>query len=537
MADGAAPEVDITQLTASQQEALQQYTDVTSQDVSEAIAVLQRSQWNVQIAITKFFDGEGQDPVAEAISAQQNTVQPGPGARFDTLVGDGPMGMTFDDIRDMAANPQNYEPHTRRAGRTPVAPRVVPPQPTTYRPPYLLSIIFAPFRAGYGLLTLLFRSVSYILSFLPRQFQFRAVGNTIGAGLKNTNGRRMLMPKDTAARFKREFDEQYGENSLTWFDGGHAQALDAAKKDVKFLLIILISPEHDDTDSFVKGTLLSQEVVDFVNDPANNIILWGGNVMDSEAYQVSLEYNCTKFPCSVLACLTPKEGATRMGIIKRVAGPTTPSRYLASLKSAMAKYTPDLEGVRAERVANDFARNLRAEQDAAYERSLATDRERARQRREAEEAAAAEERRIRAEAEAAERREQKRQQWRKWRATTVAPEPEASVKDAVRLALNMPEGFGGGRVVRRFGKETTLEELYAFVECYPIISGAESQDADDDEKAAQPEDYTHKYDFRIALMMPRETLYPEEGVTIAEKVGRGGNLIVEDIPHYESDEE
>ncbi|KAH8907577.1 hypothetical protein BR93DRAFT_911508 [Coniochaeta sp. PMI_546] len=524
MTDEVAPEIDLSQLTASQQEALQQYTDVTSQEVSEAIAVLQRSQWNVQIAITKFFDGEVQDPVAEAISAQNGGL-PGPGARFDTL---------GDSLWDV--HPLNHDPRTRRIARTPLAPRVVPQQPTTYRPPFVLSILLAPFRAGYGLLALLFRSVSYILSFLPRQFQVTAMGNSINGSLKNTNGRRMLMPKDTAARFKREFDEQYGENSLTWFDGGHAQALDAAKKDVKFLLIILMSPEHDDTESFVRGTLLSQDVVEFINDPANNIILWGGNVMDSEAYQVSLEYNCTKFPCSVLACLTPKEGTTRMGIIKRVAGPMTPSRYLASLNSAMDKYKPDLEGVRAERVANDFARNLRAEQDAAYERSLATDRERARQRREAEEAAAAEEKRIREEAEAAERQQQKRQQWRKWRATTIAPEPDASVKDAVRLALNMPEGFGGGRVVRRFSKEATLEELYAFVECYPIL-GPGVEDGDDDEKVAQPEDYTHKYDFRIALVMPRETLYPDSAVTIAEKVGRGGNLIVEDIPHYESDEE
>jgi hypothetical protein len=49
MADGAGAEVDLSQLTATQQEALQQYTDVTSQEISEAIAVLQRSQWNVQV--------------------------------------------------------------------------------------------------------------------------------------------------------------------------------------------------------------------------------------------------------------------------------------------------------------------------------------------------------------------------------------------------------------------------------------------------------------------------------------------------------
>lgn len=52
MADEVAAEVDLSQLTATQQEALQQYTDVTSQDVPEAIAVLQRSQWNVQVCVS-----------------------------------------------------------------------------------------------------------------------------------------------------------------------------------------------------------------------------------------------------------------------------------------------------------------------------------------------------------------------------------------------------------------------------------------------------------------------------------------------------
>ncbi len=32
---------------------------------------------------------------------------------------------------------------------------------------------------------------------------------------------------------------------------------------------------------------------------------------------------CTKYPFSCLVCLTPKEGSTRMGIIKRLVGPMT----------------------------------------------------------------------------------------------------------------------------------------------------------------------------------------------------------------------
>lgn len=42
-------EVDPAQLSASQQEALQTYISVTDQEPSEAIPLLERSQWNVQV--------------------------------------------------------------------------------------------------------------------------------------------------------------------------------------------------------------------------------------------------------------------------------------------------------------------------------------------------------------------------------------------------------------------------------------------------------------------------------------------------------
>lgn len=42
--------VDLGNLSASQQEALQQYTDVTGQEIGDAIPLLERSQWNVQVS-------------------------------------------------------------------------------------------------------------------------------------------------------------------------------------------------------------------------------------------------------------------------------------------------------------------------------------------------------------------------------------------------------------------------------------------------------------------------------------------------------
>ncbi|TDZ15481.1 UBX domain-containing protein 10 [Colletotrichum orbiculare MAFF 240422] len=498
-------DIDLGQLSASEQEALQQYTAVTNQELKDAVPLLRRSQWNVQIAISKFFDGEGPDPVAEAMAQEV----PRTAARHENLQ---------ESLFASSAQPQ-----PPRRDRPDPAPRIVPQANTVHRPPFLVGLLLAPFSIGYSLASKVFRTVFYLLSFLPRQIRPRAITAGPGTGLRSTNGRRMLMPRDTAARFKREFEEEYGNTSLPWFEGGIAQAQDLAKKDLKFLLVVLMSPEHDDTESFIRETLLAPDVVSFITDPANNIILWGGNVLDSEAYQVAQEYNCTKYPFSAVVCLTPKEGSTRMSIIKRLAGPMPASTYLSEAQTAINKYAPDLAGVRAERSAHEVARNLRNEQDSAYERSLAKDRERARQRREAEKAAAEAARKAEEEAEVAAVRAEQREKWKRWRATILEEEPPASNKDVVRIALKMPESSGGSRIVRRFRNDTTMEDLYAFVECYDL-AGAISE-----KEATKPESYEHDYQFRIASLMPRVVYEPSKEETMGQKIGRSGNLIVEDI--------
>ncbi|KND92070.1 UBX domain-containing protein 10 [Tolypocladium ophioglossoides CBS 100239] len=504
--------VDAGQLSPSQQESLQQYLQVTNQEVKDAVPLLERSQWNVQIAIAKFFDGEGPDPVAEAMAAQDN---PRPSARHENL-------------QESLMASSDWSSTAARRNRTDPAPRIVPQQPVTHRSPWFLGLLLAPFGWGWRAASALFRTFCYVLSFLPAPIRPRA----ITAGLRRPVGRRMLMPRDTAARFKREFDEEYGPNELPFFEGGLAQAHDLAKKDLKFLLVLLMSPEHDDTSSFVRDTLLTPDVVKLIKNPANKIVLWGGNVLDSEAYQAATEYNCTKYPFSALVCLTPKEGSTRMGIVKRLVGPMPPATYLSELQGAMEKYGSDLEGVRAERIAQEATRNIRTEQDSAYERSLAIDRQRARERREAAAAVAVAERRAREKAANAVLLGEKRQQWKLSRAAKILPEPPASDKSVVRVALKMPEESGAGRIVRRFPQDAPVEELYAFVECYDVLQNTPEEASG----GAQPGDYEHTYTFRIASTLPRVVYEPSTTATMGEKIGKSGNLIVEQLP-AESDEE
>ena len=351
--------------------------------------------------------------------------------------------------------------------------------------------------------------------FLPRIFPAISRGS---ASPRSQTSRRPLNPRDTAARFAREFEEEYGAHELPFYEGGYAQAYDLAKKELKFLLVMLFSPEHDDTSSFVRETLFAQDVIDYLKDPRNKIILWAGNVQESEAYQVSNTINCSKFPFAALIVHTPQDSSTSMSTIARITGLQPASVFVAKLRTAIAQHSAALDRVRAARNEQQAARNLREEQNSAYERSLAQDRERARQRREAEAARARAEQEARAKADAKERELQKMEQWKRWRAQSISAEPGPGVKDVTRVSIRLPSGE---RVIRKFAEDAKMEELYAFVECYDVPQTNAA--------ATEPPDYKHQYEFRLVSPMPRVVYDIEGGGTMASEIGKSANLIVEPI--------
>lgn len=208
-----------------------------------------------------------------------------------------------------------------------------------------------------------------------------------------------------------------------------------------------------------------------------------------------------------------------------------PATYLSELQGAIEKYGADMEGVRAERSAQEVSRSLRNQQDSAYERSLAIDRERAREKREAVAAAAEAEKKAQEHAAAAENLAAKREQWKRWRAQRILAEPPTSNKEVVRLALKMPEASGAGRIVRRFPQDAPVEELYAFVECYDVLQADDTNDDDDGGTGPreQPDDYQHKYPFRIASTLPRVVYEVSTTDTLGATIGKSGNLIVEEV--------
>ncbi|KAJ5613982.1 hypothetical protein N7528_007636 [Penicillium herquei] len=509
----STPDFDLDQLSDAERTALDTYTTVTGQELTDAIPLLRRSQWNVQIAIAKFFDGEGPDPLEEARAAlPQSTPQPNRQTR----------NLMTEDLTEQLS-------FTARSGAADPAPRVdtqSDDQPV-YRPPFIIALLFTPFNLVYRLLFSSFRLFGNLFPFLPRLFNATASPALQGTR-RNTTGRRALGPKDTAARFIREFEEEHGSQPIPFLENGYNMALEKAHRDLKFLVVILLSPEHDDTNSWVRDTLLSPEVVEFINDSRNNLLVWGGNVKDSEAYQVSNSLRVTKFPFAAVMVHTPNVSSTAMSVVGRIAGPTTPTELMDRLRKAISSNQEPLERIRASRAEQQASRSLREQQDSAYERSLAIDRERARQRREAEAAQQREEQEAADRQAAHEKRQRDLAQWKKWRVQSLSAEPGTDVKDAVRISVRLPNGE---RIMRRFAADAELEELYAVVECY------EELQAERDSGVSEPEGFEHKYGFRLVSPMPRAVYGVEDGGTIRDKIGRGGNLLVEPIDEDEENED
>lgn len=422
-------------------------------------------------------------------------------------------------------------PSSRNTNLEP-APRIVPQpegQQRTQQAPLILSILFAPVNILYAITYRAFGVLGWLFPFLPRLINLVSGRTPSRASRSNTSGRRPLNSRDTAARFIREFEEDYGPNCIPFFENGYAQAYDAAKRDLKYLFVLLFSAEHDDTSAFVRDTLLSEELSSFLESNSDNVLLWAGNVQDPEAFQVSVELNCTKFPFSALIVHTPSQSSTAMSTVLRLTGPMPPTMYVSKLQQAMTQHRTDLERARSTRAEQQASRNLRDQQNTAYERSLAQDRERVRQKREAEEAQRRAEREAKAKVDQEERERHSQEQWRRWRAKSIQPEPGADVKDAVRISIRLADSE---RLIRRFAPDASMEELYAFVECHNLVSSGENYD-----DAEEPSEWTHEYKFRLVSPMPRQVYQLADGGTVKERIGRSGNLIVERTDLQDEDED
>jgi len=320
-----------------------------------------------------------------------------------------------------------------------------------------------------------------------------------------------INPVQDVRRFYKEFEDQYGVEHPPFFTGSYAQVLEEAKKELKFLLIYLHSEEHQDSDRFCVNTLCNPQVVDYAR---NNLLFWGCSVSRPEGYRVSEALRESTYP--FLAVIVLRQN--RMVVVGRQEGNIEPASLVEWLEKTVRDYEAFIVAARADRDERNFNREIRSEQEAAFEETLRQDQELETRRVEEEQRQQAEEdekQRVEEEArqtiEAEHQRKNEIARQKLDLVSEIPEEPDQSSTEAIRILIKLPEGQ---RLERRFLSTHSLKHIYYFVFCHP----------------ASPDE------FDIVTNFPRRTLAckptPEqpEPPTLGEAgFGRSEMLFVNDL--------
>ena len=128
------------------------------------------------------------------------------------------------------------------------------------------------------------------------------------------NHARARPPEEDVGEFLSEFNAKYGRDHVAFHTGSYSRALEEAKRDLKFLLVYLHCPSHQDTKSFCQDTLASPGLAEFI---ANmNVIVWACSVDTTEGYRVSQALRESSYPFLALIVLRQN----KMMVVGRVEG-------------------------------------------------------------------------------------------------------------------------------------------------------------------------------------------------------------------------
>ena len=290
----------------------------------------------------------------------------------------------------------------------------------------------------------------------------------------------------------------------------YSHALFIVKKEIKWLLVYIESDQNNDAINFTNDVLTNEEFLTFIKD--RNILVWGNDISESEAYQICNQFKITKLPFLGLFCLTVNQTPTTSGmraslpslsLVMKIQGYKTLDYTLKKFNRAFNKYNPALVQLRQhytnsegelsssdsiQRAYRQFRQNLNS---PPVIRSLERN-----------------------------NNERAKLQWLKWRKSRLIPENNIDGEFA-RIAIRCVDGT---RKQYKLDKHSSIEELYALVEC-TILNNIE---VDENEQYQEPENYSHNYTFDLINVLPRVVIpiSYQESIEENEYLYPSGNLVI-----------
>lgn len=321
---------------------------------------------------------------------------------------------------------------------------------------YLITLPFAwPARLAYNTVTNIFDFISDLLG----------LGHLFHLGQGTQRGRRFLPrppvtdPRGDVVRFRERLEQQYGSIHPPLYDATYSQALEKAKQDLRFLLVYLHCPSHQDTDEFCKSVICSPELTNFASE--QNVIFWACSVDSGEGYRVSEALHESTYPFMAVIVLRQN----RMMIVGRLEGaPPNPVMIAERLNNVVRDNEAFIVAARADRAERHMNQTIREEQDAALQDALKQDQEKERKKKEVEDKKKRDDEEEETRAKEEQNRKEKIAKAKIDCAESIPPEPGKSETGVIRIVIKLPEGQ---RLERRFLKTDSLKYLYYYVFCHP----------------------------------------------------------------------
>ncbi|XP_070534832.1 FAS-associated factor 2-like [Ptychodera flava] len=298
----------------------------------------------------------------------------------------------------------------------------------------------------------------YMLVFLPFRFVYTTILDLFRITLRlfRPDARRIVTdPVGDVMTFIRSYEETYGPVHPIFYQGTYGQALNDAKRELKFLLVYLHNEDHQDTDEFCRNTLGSNDVCEFIN---SQMLFWAASVSTPEGYRVSLTLRGSIYPLLTFIVLRDN----KMTVVARIQGPISGEDLIERLGQIMEDNEGALTATRMEREERNHTHILRQEQDAAYLESLRADEEKERRKQEEKERKQRQEDEKQRKVDEKKRQQEERKQLKITKSENLPSEPDSDDPNAVKLVLKFPNGT---RIERRFLNSESVQVLYDYVFC------------------------------------------------------------------------
>ncbi|XP_072295845.1 FAS-associated factor 2 isoform X2 [Eucyclogobius newberryi] len=297
---------------------------------------------------------------------------------------------------------------------------------------------------------------SYYMIMLPFRFTYYTLLDIFRFALRfvrpDPRGR-VTDPVGDVVSFIHSFEEKYGRSHPVFYQGTYSQALNDAKRELRYLLVYLHGDDHQDTDEFCRSTLCTEEVITFIN---TQMLFWSCSTSRPEGYRASQALRENMYP--FLAMIVLKDG--KMTMVGRLEGLIQPEDLINQLTFIMEANQTYLMSERMDREQRNQTQEIRKRQDEEFEASLRADQEKERKKKEEQEQKRQEEEKVRQCVLMEERRRRKLEEDKERKSECLPPEPQADDPESVKIVFKLPNN---ARVERRFLFGQSLTVIHDFL--------------------------------------------------------------------------